>query len=147
MKPILAPHKEQNGWVYVRVPKDLVGIEGLMDGADYYTAHTDHGFLVVDNGEEYGYGYDDTRTGSRVVSSRRVEEAVETADYLKRCEEEGLVAVFDYSDGWHVGLHTRSVAPLGGQRVTGAHGYSSAPTLREAYWRFKNAPRKEKVCD
>lgn len=141
---ILAPHKEQDGWVYYRMRPVSSGnlaarvrnwtLARIIDGT--WCLHTDGASGIPD---DVGFAYLDDVPGSRVISSRRVEEAVETADYLKRCAEEGLVAVFDYSDGWHVGLHTRSVAPLGGQRVTGAHGYGSGATLREAYWRYKNA--------
>lgn len=136
---IIAPHKEQDGWVYVRARRCKWQSPVMAGMLSIFRPEIQRRPRVTIDRYDYEFAPSDSMPGSRIISSRKVEEAVETADWLKRCAEEGMVAVFDYSDGWHVGLHTRSVAPLGGQRVTGAHGYGSGATLREAYWRYKNA--------
>ena len=57
-----------------------------------------------------------------------VKEALETADYLKRCADEGL-QVLRTSDGtWHLGKPYVEPFDAGG-----THG----PTLREAYDNYK----------
>lgn len=104
---ILAPHKEQEGWVYVRVSRSP-------------------------QADDVHLSYNDSAPWRRVISSRRVEEAVETADYLKRCAEEGLVAYFGRTEShrWAVG---DSIGPRG----------RGGATLREAYYRYHAAREKE----
>lgn len=117
MPRILAPHKEQDGWVYARVAR-----------CEAWFAR----FLDLDYSPE-----------RRIISSRRVEEAVETMDYLKRCADEDLDvrcwgAVFngekekllmnDTGLWWVVWKPSRKKAMPNG-----------SPTLREAYHRYKNA--------
>ena len=113
-RKILAPHKEQDGWVYVRVNKNPL-------------LHRD-GTRVT---------YNDRPSYRRIISSRRVEQAVETWDYLQLCAEEGLRAVFNgylqYADrrgGWYVMDAVESA-------VTTQANSESGTTLREAYHRYK----------
>jgi len=149
---ILAPHKEQDGWVYVRVPSgyarptfpravDFVtrkGLPGLSIGFDSKTFETAPMIHVA---------YDDVAPTQRVISSRRVEEAVENEDYLAKCAGEGLVAVFTQRNEWAVGMYTATGQSGVGITTVGAHsGYDGhaiacAPTLREAYYRYKAATR------
>jgi hypothetical protein len=132
MRAPLPPHKEQDGWVYVRVK---MFDRALRWGAAVYQAlFVPGGFpcptcLAPSHHHRLGsFVYRDEFPNSRIISSRRVEEAVETADYLKLCAKEGLRATFFgdlCSPGWMVtGLGPR---------------YSMASTLRESYWRYKNA--------
>lgn len=97
MPRILAPHKEQDGWVYVRVAR-----------CEAWFAR----FLDLDYSPE-----------RRIISSRRVEQDVETGDYLRLCDDEGA---------W-------VVRKAGEWAVSGKGGYASGTTLREAYHRYKNA--------
>ena len=114
----MRPHKEQDGWRYVRVslyktPRqqrygvgNLIPGSGLGDFVAYYHDHDEH-------------------PNARVISSRRVEEAVETADYLKMCADEGLHALqASIGRGWLVYHPERPYQ-------------DSAPTLRAAYHRYK----------
>ena len=122
MKAPLRPHNEQDGWVYIRVPRIPRPVPGAV-------------FAVRDGGEVH---YDDIGTANRIISSRRVEEAVETADYLKLCVEEGLSVCFDVK---HYGPWL--VAGKGGAWTSSDSGEWSGTdavlgtTLREAYWRYK----------
>jgi hypothetical protein len=109
---ILAPHKEQDGWVYVRVSR---------------TPQPDDMHL----------SYSDSAPSRRIISSRRVERAVETDDFLRLCAEEGIVAqrggvglAGGYIDEWVVRM------PLSVR-----HGglYFTGNTLREAYYRMHNS--------
>lgn len=114
MTRILASHKEQDGWVYVRTHKGRS--KTCLDSP-----------LKVSG---RGVRYDDDTPGSRMISSRRVEEAVETYDYLKRCSDEGLTAAqwptCTVGDRWRVFPADASVA-IG----------EGGGTLREAYHRYK----------
>jgi hypothetical protein len=125
MKPILAPHKEQDGYIYCRFR-----VKGRMSGRP---------ILMED--DDAMYTYDDDSGGTRIISSRRVEEAVETADYLKRCAEEGLWAGMDCAGDWCVAKSGTTVGYFmtGPIRVEFASPLGVGTTLREAYWRYKNA--------
>ena len=116
MKKVLAPHKEQDGWVYWRVNPRRCRNLGI--GVT---------FTVSRRGcEESSHPvYHDDRPGSRIISSRRVEEAVETYDFLKLCADEGLVAQIA-NDLWIVWLL--------GKGIDGPDGRGK--TLREAYYRY-----------
>ena len=108
-RKILAPHKEQDGWVYVRMRKS----------EERYSEDTPIGY-----DSEGGLRYDDTHPGARIISSRKAEEAVETWEYLRRCEDEGLSVhrwATRLGDGWDV---------IG-------HRVGNGATLREAYHRYK----------
>lgn len=132
MRAPLAPHKDQDGFVYVRVRRE----------GDLYR-HTE-----TPDGNPFGavldimrrFVYRDTQPQQRVISSRRVEEDVETGDYLKRCLDEDLDVRCWSAVGATGYMHN----------VTGAWWIvwkpshkkampSGSPTLREAYWRYKNA--------
>lgn len=128
---ILAPHKEQDGWVYLRVrrvPRNMrVSTVGGFEEADpskpsYAT------FLNVSR-KWFGIQPADDLPPFRTISSRRVEEAVETADYLKRCKDEGLSVTFGVNSAprlvWGVQHEDGSLVGVWG------HG----ATLREAYYR------------
>lgn len=93
---VMPPHRKQEGIVYIRVCNK--------------------------SAKEH---YDDTLPVSRTISSVRVENAVELADYIKICQEEGL----------HVAVH-----PGGGYTVfspeTDNGKFAEGSTLRQAYFRF-----------
>lgn len=118
MKPILAPHKEQDGYCYLRFPSavhcslrvmaEVIGIRMMHEGGNKPF-------------------YPDNKPIQRIISSRRVEEAVETADFLKRCAEDGIFAQFRPRGVW--GLQ----GPIDGYAV------HYGTTLREAYYRYKAA--------
>lgn len=134
MKRILAPHKEQNGWRYVRVPSSIVSPLGAPRESDevVFAARLSLTNSIATPGLEthLELSYRDDVRCHRIISSRRVEEAVETADFLKRCVEEGLSATrFPRHDDmcWRVDEY-------GNIAVC---GYGT--TLREAYYRYKAA--------
>lgn len=79
-------------------------------------------------------GYMDNRPDARIISSRRVEEAVETADYLKRCAEEGLCVTHEFGE-WSVSMVIRTL----GSRVVKVAAEGVGKTLREAYYRYHGA--------
>jgi hypothetical protein len=120
---ILAPHKEQQGWRYVRVRwtgspwTDDQPLQALVTSQ-----------WALNNAR--CIAYNDSAAGSRIISSRRVEEAVEIYDYLKLCAEEGLTARFFRPNvyGWD-----------GGYRWAVGTRFLSGDTLREAYHRYKAA--------
>jgi hypothetical protein len=142
---ILGPHKEQDGWVYVRaarVPKPTVDRDWPIDDATHDGSPVYR--LIRSSGRFIDVAYGDGNNHARTISSRRVEEAVETADYLKRCAEEGLTAgrvpfwseLEKQDDGsWkrHVLSWVWHVAPL-----DRADLFGEATTLREAYHRYHN---------
>jgi hypothetical protein len=141
VRKILAPHKEQRGWVYVRVPSgyarpdmpESVNIvtrpPGLAIGIDSRTFKSK---------PELHVAYNDTPSTQRIISSRRVEEAVETADYLKRCADEGLRVQREF-DEWVVCRVERTP----GTPVQYIRGTGVGATLREAYFRYHAAIEKE----
>jgi hypothetical protein len=73
--------------------------------------------------------YTDVSDGSRIISSRRVERAVETDDFLRLCAEEGLTVTY-YGD-----LTTH---PCLSRKWFVEAGYQG-DTLREAYYRYHAA--------
>lgn len=109
-RKILAPHKEQDGWRYIRVPSFIQ--------------------------------YDDTLPQFRIISSRRVEQDVETGDYLRLCADEGLTVNYFSSPGsapcWIVTSDALE-STFRGAAATLPH----APTLREAYHRYHAAADRE----
>ena len=154
MRKILAPHKGQDGWVYVRVRRcDPFG-DGTVDDmgnqqfeqplrlrhryADGSPAEPSVGWLP-------GGGYYDGLPHSRIISSKRVEEDVETGDYLKRCAEDGLTAI-RHDGQWAVGLWCAALPtwPEGFYMVEANGGgvVGCAPTLRGAYFRYHAAVGK-----
>ena len=121
---IMAPHKEQDGWVYVRVrklrklgPLCRPGFHFLRAGMSH--RKQDHLIYAEDPPE------------SRTVSSRRVERDVETGDFLRVCRAEGLdvrtwcgiKGDLCYTGEWWAIENEEQ-------------GY---PTLRIAYFRYKAA--------
>jgi hypothetical protein len=140
VKQILAPHKEQDGFVYIRVPKAMAN---ATFPAGAFASCRQHGFVLklYENAlATTRVGYDDAEPSQRIISSRRVEEAVETADYRRRCAEEGLGAYANTDGSWTVGrqvfenesLNAGRCAPLIFPRRWGR-------TLRGAYYRFRAA--------
>ena len=136
MKPILAPHKEQNGWRYVRVPSSIVTPLGAPRESDevVFAARLSLINSIATPGPEarLELSYRDDVPCHRIISSRRVEEAVETADFLKLCDEEGLV-VMKFPPPLKAGMRWR-VDKYGDTAV-----YAYGTTLREAYYRCKAA--------
>ncbi len=153
MKPrkILAPHKEQDGWRYIRVPSSIVTKMGdqhddAMRVFDAAIVITRGSFAATIDQPILELSYRDTEPWSRIISSRRVEEAVETADYLKKCAGEGLCAL-NILGTWYVsGSWSR-----GGYYVEKSHEaeyvnfverdgkHAGGRTLREAYHRYHAA--------
>lgn len=129
---IQSPHKQQDGWAYIRVEKD-----GITDqGNQAYPFDEYGGQTHFDGSFKYARSeqcvYDDEASYSRVISSRKVEEAVETLEYLRLCAFHGLAATYLSVSVWVVGEWHY----VGGEYYG---GYREGKTLREAYWRFKNA--------
>lgn len=106
----MKPHKDQDGFKYIRVKtfgKDKRGNEVIIPGKLSYN----------DNKESW----------TRIISSERVERAVQTDDYLRRCHDEGLTAL-RFRDGcWMV--NDRDAMGIG-------------DTLREAYGDYRAARAK-----
>ena len=126
----LAPHKEQDGHAYVRVESNGVADNGKriffcegMKGTDTFDGKT----YPYDKAEHRlpEFIYDDDLSYQRIISSRRVEEGVETADYLALCLERGW-AVECNSAGWMVSDENDP------EQDPCAWG----DTLRQAYHRF-----------
>lgn len=125
MKRILAPHKEQDGWRYVRVPSSIVSPLGApRESEEVFAARLSLTNSIAAPGLEthLELSYRDDVPCHRIISSRRVEEAVETADFLRLCAEEGMSACY-LRDHWLV----YSAGP----------GQASGTTLRTAYYRYK----------
>ena len=133
---ILAPHGQQDGWVYVRMPKSILSSEPTR------TAPDDDPLDVIDVVDEDGdvylidIAYFDDRPGSRIISSRRAEQDVETGDFLRLCAQEVLDAVLrgsGASSEWYVvdNVQCGGIIPQDPDIPFG-----SGATLREAYYRY-----------
>ena len=125
MGRILAPHREQEGWVYVRVCKRFPRAFG---------GYTPEWIGWVEWPGEFEpeiNRYCDEVPNARIISSRKAEEAVETWEYLQRCAEEGLTATLYSIGSWVVG----EWAYADGKYETFSNGCT---TIREAYHRYKN---------
>ena len=125
-RKILAPHRVQDGWVYWRL--------NVTTGKNAANAPTINPLWLVDKDTlacvkasdiGLGVGYADDTPGSRIISSRRVEEAVETADFLKLLTSEGL-----HASCWPDGQWLVAAPKLTGNPASGT-------TLRAAYYRYK----------
>jgi len=86
-RPIHPQHEDQAGWVYVRVHKAGQGY-CVPNYAPALLSQSPQSRLF----DQPPTAYVDTHDDSRIISSSRVEEDVETGDYLKRCADEGLTA-------------------------------------------------------
>ncbi len=143
-RPILKPHHEQDGWVYVRVASAMVcpsdahnRRSGVPTGISCVLITPVHPTGCL------GVRYTDEQPTQRVISSRKTEEAVETWEYLQRCADEGLAASRHDNGVWMVldndQFQGHGFGELCLTHVTinmhAPHGI--APTLREAYWRYK----------
>lgn len=108
------PYKQQDGYHYLRMQT-----AGKENGNQVYSAVSyDHGdFLEIDF-----LVYDDSAYGQRIISSRRVERAVEMDDYLQLCERENLRQGF-FGGKFYVENSDGSISAKG-------------TTLREAYHRY-----------
>lgn len=144
---ILAPHKSQEGWVYVRVKscgrrtdfRWRTLFRTIIQAADIHLLKLPNGFPmvfaigendVVQPIENSLIPYQDHVADSRVISSRRVEKAVETADFLKLCDDEGLDVIRGRSapgasPAWYV------------YRMGQSEPWSRGDTIREAYFRYR----------
>ena len=161
-RKILAPHKEQDGWVYVRVPRSYLGTPSLftrevppLDDSSPAPMKL-YKYVGLD---EYEVGYPDDTPGSRIISSRRVEEAVYQADRAREAgfTLKGAVNLYKwlnergtdigeavetddflklcaeeglYASYWPDGEWLVSTGDNKGSVATGT-------TLREAYYRYK----------
>lgn len=114
---VLAPHKEQERWIYVRLYRksrrnDILSVLGVYDNSVW-------GISPV-----IGAKYIDSLDGSRVISSRRVEESVEIVDYLKLCFDDGLSVIASQKDSWF---------------IDGGYPHETwGSTLKEAYEEYQN---------
>lgn len=141
-RKILAPHREQDGWVYWRL-KATTGKNAANAPTinPLWLVKKDTLECVKASDIGLAVGYSDDSPGSRIISSRRVEEAVETADFLKLCAEEGLWYGRDYKCGWSVGKRGLSFDAIGGMPLLlnedDAQLFGHGTTLREAYYRYK----------
>jgi len=124
---ILAPHKNQEGFVYIRVRRvvDRAATPPKWDGCFYRVPTRDKLIGPV--------GYPDDARGSRIISSSKAELGAETLDYLQRCTEEGLHAIHrpnSVNPGWGKWFEGWTVFVPG-------EGFSGKdltyPTLKEAY--------------
>lgn len=131
MRLPLAPHKEQDGWRYVRVPADLVGVDDIPSTAVPLELGEDCGIVLANVWDEVWVGYDDDHPDSRIISSRKAEESVETCEYLRLCLERGWVAERN-SAGWVVSAE-------GADADEGECAWGD--TLRQAYHRFDGASK------
>lgn len=122
---VLAPHNEQDGWVYWRVR-----VTGAKNVANVPAVNplwlVNQDTLECAKASDLGLGvaYLDLTPTSRVISSRRVERAVERDDFLKLCAEEGLF----------VGIEPDGEVTL--QGVSDNYFVHHGKTLREAYYRY-----------
>ena len=106
----MKPHKDQAGYKYIRI-KALGKTE---DGWERVGR-------VVCAGKAITLDYNDNASGSRIISSERVERAVETDDFIRRLLSEGLDATVCQS-GWCVSTWAEE---------------SSGPTIRAAYENYR----------
>lgn len=115
----MKPHKKQDGFVYVRLSRDFarspmrVVRETLRE-------------ICAAGGESWQF-YSDNCSWQRIISSRRTEEAVELADYLKRCDENGFIVTRFSRTHWTV------------QGILDNWKVHTASTLRKAYRLCKHA--------
>ena len=141
MSRILAPHKQQSGWVYWRMfvkpakegnltdaPKSAAGVWKFTDGG---TMVEQLDPAVMKAGGIF-IAYRDSLPDARVISSRRVEEDVETGDYLKRCEERGWSAM-------RVGRGRSAMWYVAASLLAQKGDHRGGRTLREAYYRYEAA--------
>jgi hypothetical protein len=92
---------------------------------------SDKGYVYArDKGDFIRACYDDTIPGSRIISATRVERAVDDHDHIALCLSLGLRVVFT-----PIGVRVGTEAEL-------KHGsYAFAPTVREAYHRYRTGAR------
>ena len=136
---IMAPHGEQDGWVYVRVKK-----WAILPASGRFQFFRQPGSFPCDRcgtpsswpGALCGFNYCDRDfPNARIISSRRVEGDVETGDFLRVCANEALDALHT-GHGWLVTpLDLNYNVTLGEMIDAGEY----APTLRVAYFRYKAA--------
>lgn len=109
--PPLAPHEDQDGWLYIRVkqhpsgwgPTKPYGRSGLA--------------IQSPNSIEGGCrptSYVDSLDESRIIASARVERAVENDDILRLCAERHIVVTYDPTVGaWPWGLRGEGLITSG----------------------------------
>jgi len=124
VKKVLAPHNDQDGWVYWRV-RATTGAANAPAVNPLWLVKKDTLECVKASDIGVAVGYRDVTPTSRIIASRRVERAVELDDFLKLCAEEGLAAQM-YNGCW---LVWQFGSPL--DRPDGR-----GKTLREAYYRY-----------
>lgn len=135
MRKILAPHKEQDGWVYVRmmrVNEPGETIEGFAsNGSQYFRVLLEKSRKLLDIAPA------DDIPESRIISSRRVEEAVETYDFLKLCAEEGLYV--HHSPANFQSFGNKGPWCVSSTAIWHKEKFAIGETLRSAYFRFNAA--------
>ena len=158
-KKILAPHRVQDGWVYWRIKTTPAASAANAPTINpLWLVKKDTLECVKASDLGLGVGYSDDTPGSRIISSRRVEEAVETADFLKLCAEEGLSAMLQggywfVANNWsrggyrmghdheahYVYFHKTQRDDGDGHSDDFIPAFAGGRTLREAYYRYKAA--------
>jgi len=119
-RKILAPHHEQDGYAYYRLPNSNLSRRVFIRAME---------IIGLGRGMDEPW-YPDDAPNQRIISSRRVEEAVETADFLKLCAEEGL-AVTKFPLIRKADMRWRV------EKYTDTSTAGCGATLREAYYRYK----------
>lgn len=134
MKKVLAPHKDQDGWAYVRVRRDDPFGEGHVDALGNARFESPmRSRCRYPNGDDAGtsigftapvYYNDSVFPDSRIISSRRVERAVETDDFLRLCAKEQMtLTIHPDMDVWLQGPDDNYAVHKG-------------RSIREAYYRY-----------
>ena len=137
---ILAPHKEQDGWRYIRVQSSITMANSkthLNATRVFRAALTITSSFMDGAAGDLKLSYRDDEPWSRIISSRRVEQDVETGDFLRLCADEGL----EVRCGYRIFDNADLTRPLLGWAVWDGHMKRATPpiksrTLREAYHRY-----------
>ncbi len=141
-RKILAPHKEQDGWQYWRVR--------VTTAKNAANAPACNPLWLIDKVSQrcwkasdvgIAIGYTDDMPGSRIISSRKVERAVENEEFLMLCIEEELVVERNFA-GWKVSLES----DIEKENVWTENVWWG-DTLREAYYRYKAANEQSEQRD
>ena len=111
------PHKDQDGYKYIRVKSF-----GKNNDGREIVGRPRSGRVIL---------YDDVLEESSIISSERVERAVMTDDFLRRCASDGLSACF-WNNRWSV---ADSVSNAGeGTTLLEAYGdYKRSQSVNDSY--------------
>ena len=90
--PPLAPHEDQDGWLYIRVKRHPQGWGPTVPDSALGLA------IQSPQSIKFSYpstSYVDSHAESRIISSSRVERAVEHDDIFRLCAEQRLIVTYD----------------------------------------------------